>query len=1775
MKRIFFFSFFVITILIGNKSFAQSITVNGETPACGSSSGSITVTTGYTVNRWEVGYLNGNGYFISEGTIASLSKTISYDLTATSLTGDLIKTYRVYLNTGGGGTTYTQTTIEVYEQPEAGSLSYSGTNAFQDSGTINIELSGNIGSVTWEKSINQYRDYTTVTPDANSGNIYSFNVTEKTYFRTKKVNNECISTSNVVLANVYKIGTLTGPSEVTEENRATLNLEGHNGTVIRWEYSTDDGATWVRKSSPEIDYRHRISQSMKFRVYVNLGPFGNYYSNIFEVEMIPYLNQPGNAFPTFGGNYTKEQTVNVEGITNPANVNGLSAGNKQEVTTYFDASGHAVQTNIRQGSPDLQDMVIGAFYDEQGRKTRTYLPYKSTSTDGSYRGEFIDGAYRDLFLEEFNSYYYATAEAVNDKVAVGGSLNSGTRFEKSPLGRVIATSSPNITTISNPYIYDANLAGEVRKFNTNGSSSSFYPANSLSKTETSEIVTSPSVRENMRQVFVDKAGRTIMTRVQLEETINGVSVPWLETYYIYNHDGSLKYKISPKGVAALKTSSWSFTSAFKNQYVFQYIHDSRGRLIEEKVPGKEAWNYYCYDRLDRLVLSQDGHLKAQNKWYFYKYDKKGRVVKEGIYTNTSSTTRASVQQYVIDPLYSDETEPYFEESPSTNFSFPTSQTEDLVKNFYDGYHDSFTPQGLSGESKLGSPKGMLTRTDSKIMGTETWLLKYYYYNTDGQLIQLRSNNHKVQETNDLQTFVYDFSGKVKLTKVTHDGGTGSTITVRNRLKYDHLGRLQEVYQKNNNDPEILLAYYVYNPLGQLVEKNLHVKVDPLANDPGVVNEDIITRGSYNSAEKALVAQQEVRLTDGFEVPAGSTFTARTAQGTFDIKDPTEYLQSVDYRFHVNGQIASINNASLEANGSDNDDTNDYFGMEFSTLFNGNISSVKWKGPAKDAGAIDQRKYDYTYDNANRLKSTVSAMNDGSTWTKETGVFNENVKYDHNGNILELQRKRRNYNGSGYAAATMDNLTYTYKSSMGDQLQKVEDASSDSQGFDNGVNVSTEYLYDNDGNLQEDKNKGISSIVYNDLGKPEEMLFSDGRLIEYDYDANGTKLSMRVYEGGSASPQKTTDYLGGFVYENDALSFFSSPEGRVVKNGNAFEYQYALTDNQGNTRVLFSAETPEPMVAFADFEASSNSDFENYPEGGSRSSVKLFNHTSGSSSTYSQMLNAGVNLQVGINTAFKVYPGDVVNVEAYAKYYDPKTTTSNLSGFATALTSAFNLTGDLAGEAALAYDALFDYGSLIAAGGGPGDDDLPKAFVNVILFDKDFNFLGVSYDQISGGEQTDAGSTPHDLMSTEITVEEAGYAFVYISNEDPKHVEVYFDDVKVTHTPTNIIQYNEYYAFGLQAGSSWTRENTSNNFLYNQGTELNQTSGYYETPLRLYDPALGRFTGIDVLAGAYPGSSPYHYASNNPVMFNDPTGAYTNGTEQARPMNGGYPYGDDWMGRPTGPGMAGSSYYDNYSTNMFHGAYNNAPDAMYSLRSMSAAIPSAAERNAQRAVSEHFGGINLTPGVSYSFTVDYDVQAINRRVVIANGAPAIANDGYTVRESYGVRAQNGGMTDFSNSNLALTVGGGIYGAMEGATAGEGYWVGKNGKYYTNMTGRGPNQYTGSRTAALKAANRYKLAGRATVFISAGIGVYSTIEGIQQDGGEFGYNAQMAAVGSAGGMVGGIAGAKAGAAIGAGIGVLFGGVGAVPGAVIGGFIGGIGGGLLGGYAGESAVNYYHDR
>lgn len=262
--------------------------------------------------------------------------------------------------------------------------------------------------------------------------------------------------------------------------------------------------------------------------------------------------------------------------------------------------------------------------------------------------------------------------------------------------------------------------------------------------------------------------------------------------------------------------------------------------------------------------------------------------------------------------------------------------------------------------------------------------------------------------------------------------------------------------------------------------------------------------------------------------------------------------------------------------------------------------------------------------------------------------------------------------------------------------------------------------------------------------------------------------------------------------------------------------------------------------------------------------------------YSQVLTGASGQQVGVAKSYKVYPGDKVRIEAYAKYLGPPGgTNSNLAGFASALLGAFGLSAPAGGEAGTPSAGVNSYGNLIAAGTAhTNDGSYPKAFVNLLVFDKNYNYLDFAWDQINGGEQIGASpKAAHDFLAQEYTAKEEGYIYVYVSNENPTLVDVYFDDVAVIRTRSRLIQGAEYYAYGMQTAGSWTRDGeTENNFLANGGTELNRLTGLYDLDYRQYDPVLGRMNQVDPAAAKYASLSPYNFGFNNPVMWNDPFGA---------------------------------------------------------------------------------------------------------------------------------------------------------------------------------------------------------------------------------------------------------------------------------------------------------------
>ena len=126
----------------------------------------------------------------------------------------------------------------------------------------------------------------------------------------------------------------------------------------------------------------------------------------------------------------------------------------------------------------------------------------------------------------------------------------------------------------------------------------------------------------------------------------------------------------------------------------------------------------------------------------------------------------------------------------------------------------------------------------------------------------------------------------------------------------------------------------------------------------------------------------------------------------------------------------------------------------------------------------------------------------------------------------------------------------------------------------------------------------------------------------------------------------------------------------------------------------------------------------------------------------------------------------------------------------------------------------------------------------------------------------------------------GYIYVYCSNES--QYNVFFDNLQLIHTRGPLVEETHYYPFGLTMAGIGSKAlafgSPQNRYKYNGGNELqsgefNDGSGLemFDAVNRMYDQQIGRFWQIDELAEASWEESPYHFAHNNPILFNDPLG----------------------------------------------------------------------------------------------------------------------------------------------------------------------------------------------------------------------------------------------------------------------------------------------------------------
>ena len=767
-----------------------------------------------------------------------------------------------------------------------------------------------------------------------------------------------------------------------------------------------------------------------------------------------------------------------------------------ETVTYFDGLGRPKQIISVKGNPQGNDVVTHIEYDGFGRQVRDYLPVPQTfSANGSIFTAPLDNA--------ANPAVYGSEKIYSEKI-----------LENSPLDRVFQQIQPGNDWQSHPVNYDymTNTGTDVLKFSTITSTSggAFY----TSQLKVDGYYTASTLYKNMvsdedgktTYEFKNGEGLTLLVRKLLGNSdiiAQGIAAPqpdavYVDTYYVYNEYNQLVFVISPLASKEFRlnpnqtiTNPKTVPNPTIDQLCYQYNYDGRNRLVEKKLPGK-GWESMVYDKQDRLIFTQDASLALSGNpfgakgWLFTKYDQFSRVVYtgfvasnddratvQGIVTN-STTIISNNESRISSPVSYNGLDLYY-----SSVAFPTSINQLLSVNYYDTYPTGtpFPDQNKilgvdilqADYNNLGrSTKSLPLASMVKNINSDEWTRSYSFYDDKGRVIGSTSINHlggRTRVENKL-----DFAGVVQKTETYHNKTSKELpIKIVEDFKYDHQNRLLKHYHEVvGKTAKELLADNTYDVLGRLDTKKV---------------------GSESDASFTALSAPLQTIRYNYNIRGWMTGINLTPTGSLDISKLFSY--KIKYNDPANTSIRK---------------------------YNGNIAEIDWV-----YGSNNGSRYEYTYDDLNRLKRGYYKNLNGTT-TSDSKHFNEELTYDLNGNIKSLKRNARPR--TGQTATLVDNLAYVYENAdKSNRLSTVYDNAQNNSGYP-AIQVPQPMTYDANGNMLTMPDKGISqNITYNFLNLPE-LVTKNGQPVGYTYRADGVKL----HKSFSFNNQNIeTDYLDGFVY----------------------------------------------------------------------------------------------------------------------------------------------------------------------------------------------------------------------------------------------------------------------------------------------------------------------------------------------------------------------------------------------------------------------------------------------------------------------------------------------------------------------------------------------------------------------------------------------------------------------------------------------------------------------
>ena len=434
-----------------------------------------------------------------------------------------------------------------------------------------------------------------------------------------------------------------------------------------------------------------------------------------------------------------------------ADINSARSANKTlEQTVYSDGFMRPLQVVTKKNNTlNSKDLVYHYNYDPATwLLKRDLLPFAKQDAGAAAENQFTKSVQTDLQAT------YAQLGYTNEPF-----LYSETMFEYSLRALPLQTRPPGKSWVGR----GVGVTNQTRALMATDNLQRFtvaYPQSSVPVLQTTsyalnEVTVSISIDEDLNEskTFTTADG----DMVAMEK--NGV-----RTYYVYDFYHRQRYVLTPKALEEFASLGWVMDLQVIDNLCFRYEYDQRGNQVLIKKPGIGATEFR-YNQQDQVVLSQDAAQQAQGKWVFHKYDIRGRLIQQGLFTGAnvgqpvvdpspdgSSVTGASgggTSLSLLDYLY------HKKVYSAVDYEYAFPNTEFIIHYYFDDYTfkdrlvslGSYAlPQlafiGAVGNATEGydatvsyNTQGLLTGVHMAVSDNSRWLAKVNYYNSRGELIQ--------------------------------------------------------------------------------------------------------------------------------------------------------------------------------------------------------------------------------------------------------------------------------------------------------------------------------------------------------------------------------------------------------------------------------------------------------------------------------------------------------------------------------------------------------------------------------------------------------------------------------------------------------------------------------------------------------------------------------------------------------------------------------------------------------------------------------------------------------------------------------------------------------------------------------------------------------------------------------------------------------------------------------------------------------------------------------